>query len=388
MLDARNGNSTATWLRENIVYAIGGALVDLYSRLYESNPLSSQPPAPSTSDIERTLKCTFKQLDHDIVHGSVDRVLSTQAASHSSKVDPLARAYSGSSALVGFYDSNSRDLHAALTGDSRAVLGRRMQGKNSDVGYQAHVLTVEQDGGNLAEEYRLNARHPGEVVVYAGRFLSGGPTRSFGDAMYKCQDRNTHRQLQDASQAVGQPVPSHVKSPPYLTAEPEVTSTSVQPGDFLIMGTRGIWDRLTSEEAVGPIGTWLDEQRQRQSEHTKKNPAISANDFPVSPLEVNAWQDETDDRNAATHLMKNALSRHLSGEGSVLLYLPEARPMILLAGAAASQSPSSSSQIIKQFHPKNLIPIECVCSVSTNGFVQVSECELRCHGTWVYQCVS
>lgn len=208
------------------------------------------------------------------MYGPANTILSTTPLP---KADTLARVYSGPSTVLGFYDSNSRGLHVAFTGDSCAVLGRRTQKKNGDVVYQVHVLTVEQDGGNLAEEYRLNA---------------------------------------------GQPVPSHIKSPPDLTAKPEVTVTSVQPGDFLIMGTRGMWERLTSEEAVGLIGTWLDEQWRQHSERTKTKPVVSMNDFLGSPPVVEALPNRTEDPNAATHLLKNALGKHSRGEGSVALYSP------------------------------------------------------------------
>lgn len=301
MLNGHNGHSTSRWLRDNIIYAVGGALVDLYSRLYEASPPSDRLPAPCDDDVERTLKDTFKRLDLDIVHGSVERALSSDARLDA---ETLSRAYSGSSALLGFYDSNSAGLHVALTGDSRAVLGRRTQKQSGDIVYQVHVLTVEQDGGNLAEEYRLNARHPGEAVVYNGRVLSGGPTRSFGDAMYKW-DSDTRGKLQEASVAK-QPVPSHMKTPPYLTAEPEVTSTSVRPGDFLILGTRGMWDRLTSEEAVGLVGVWLDGQSRRHGERAEAGLAVSVNDV-LPATEAQAYR--SDDHNAATHLLRSALKK-------------------------------------------------------------------------------
>ncbi|KZT74094.1 protein serine/threonine phosphatase 2C [Daedalea quercina L-15889] len=304
LLGGRNGPSTSAWLCENIIYAVGGALVDLYSRLCDTSPSRDTPPTPSDDAIARTLNVTFKHLDREVVYGSVDKALSN--SSHYTRVDLLALAQSGSSALLGFYDSYTQNLHVALTGDSRAVLGRRMQNKAGDVVYQVRVLTVEQDAGNLAEEYRLNARHPGEAVVYNGHVLSGGPTRSFGDATYKW-DADTRRQLQDAS-IIG-PTPSDVRTPPYLTAEPEVTSTAVQPGDFLIMGTRGVWDRLGSEEAVGLVGIWLDEQWRRQGERGRTRPAPSLNDFLVAPLVIEDRAYKHEDRNAAAHLLRNALSR-------------------------------------------------------------------------------
>jgi len=44
---------------------------------------------------------------------------------------------------------------------------------------------------------------------------------------------------------------------PYLIAEPEITTFHVQPDDFLIMANKGLWNSLTSEEAVGLVGVWV-----------------------------------------------------------------------------------------------------------------------------------
>lgn len=43
-----------------------------------------------------------------------------------------------------------------------------------------------------------------------------------------------------------------------FTAEPEITTTRVRKGDFLIMASDGLWDCITSEEAVGLVGIWLE----------------------------------------------------------------------------------------------------------------------------------
>jgi pyruvate dehydrogenase phosphatase len=39
--------------------------------------------------------------------------------------------------------------------------------------------------------------------------------------------------------------------PPYFTAEPEITTTEVQPGDCVVLATDGLWDCLTTEELMG-----------------------------------------------------------------------------------------------------------------------------------------
>jgi len=54
------------------------------------------------------------------------------------------------------------------------------------------------------------------------------------------------------------------KTPPYLTAEPEVTSTPVKSGDFLIIASDGLWDHISSEDAVRAVGLWVMGQRNPQ----------------------------------------------------------------------------------------------------------------------------
>jgi serine/threonine protein phosphatase PrpC len=48
---------------------------------------------------------------------------------------------------------------------------------------------------------------------------------------------------------------------PYLTAEPEVTTVHVKPGDFVVLGTKGLFECLSDEEIVGLVGVWVEERR-------------------------------------------------------------------------------------------------------------------------------
>lgn len=55
-----------------------------------------------------------------------------------------------------------------------------------------------------------------------------------------------------------------IKTPPYLTAEPEVTETRLQTGahpDFLIMASDGLWDNMSSEDAVACVELWLEKNK-------------------------------------------------------------------------------------------------------------------------------
>jgi pyruvate dehydrogenase phosphatase len=237
LFDGHSGWETSAWLRENMIPAVVGALADLYNNYHvpddetfnstgqESNRDSHEPPGQTVND---TIKNTFLRLDDDIVHWAVDRVFSTTSKKLATNL--LAPAYAGSCALLAFYDSQTRLLRIAVTGDSRAVLGRRALDENGKLKYEVHVLSVDQDGNNPLEIERLNnsPEHPGEEVIKNGRVLGMGPSRAFGDARWKWSEATQNRLKKEY---LGRSKPGDVKTPPYLTAEPVVTTTTVEKGD-------------------------------------------------------------------------------------------------------------------------------------------------------------
>jgi pyruvate dehydrogenase phosphatase len=191
--------------------------------------------------------------------------------------------------------------------------------------------------------------------VRAGRVLGGlEPTRAFGDASYKWTQEITDklkRHFFAKSQRSG------FKTPPYVTAEPVVTTTKVEPekGDFLVMATDGLWEMLTNEEVVGLVGKWLESQpATSQRTSTSQFDSVwtrifgsgtTKNGLPVevppqqntdggsgggqkTPFRgVRQWSDSADgfvveDPNVATHLVRNALGGKNHEQVSALLTLP------------------------------------------------------------------
>lgn len=329
VLDGHNGWETSRWLREDLLPAVIGAMADLYSKFEpSSNHRVKSDPASSTDRldpppevIDETIKDTFKRLDDDIVNDAVERVFASP--SKSAAINLLARAHAGSCALMAFYDSHTRQLRVALTGDSRAVLGRPTSDKHAQSHYDVHVLSSDQNGNNAVEQARLSALHPGETVCEKGRVLGWGMSRAFGDAAYKWS-REMQERLNE--EFLGDRPRSNVKTPPYFTAEPEITTTDVKPGDFLVLASDGLWDCLTNEEAVGLVGLWLNQKKQakemsdvRSSDQDKG--AASVRVVARDALPVNLKEDDTGmyrwwraekrfvnvDENAATHLTRNAL---------------------------------------------------------------------------------
>jgi len=288
------------------------------------------------------MKAAFARLDDEIVNQSAQQVL--KQASKTKAVELLAPALSGSCALLSFYDSRSKLLRVACTGDSRAVLGRRSESGK----WAAMALSVDQTGNNPDEVARLRRLHPGEEhVVRNGRVLGGlEPTRAFGDASYKWTREISDRLRQSFFGRTQSPL---LKTPPYVTAEPVVTTTKVEPerGDFLVMATDGLWEMLTNEEVVGLVGKWIESQASSTSNESfdsvwakmfgSQKPGLPVESgksgsgkgqkTPVRPRQWGVSPDDKDrfivkDKNAATHLIRNALGGKKEEQVSALLTLP------------------------------------------------------------------
>ncbi len=315
---------------------------------YLAAPGDAGPPADA---IDGAIKMGFTRLDDDIVNKAAQKVLGQK--SKTMAAEQLAPALSGSCALLSFYDSRSKLLRVACTGDSRAVLGRRSaSGK-----WTATPLSVDQTGSNPDEEARMRSLHPGEDhVIRNGRVLGGlEPTRAFGDASYKWT-----RDVSDRLRAsfFGRSQSPLMRTPPYVTAEPVVTTTKIEPenGDFIVMATDGLWEMLTNEEAVGLVGKWIETQakaggsgssggksamdaawakvfgRKPGSALPVEAPAAgSTNKYGErTPIRLQQWgisPDDLDrfvvkDKNAATHLVRNALGGSNEEQVSALLTLP------------------------------------------------------------------
>lgn len=329
-----SGWTTSATLRESLISYVARELNDTYKAA------KSNPPTPEAIDL--AIKTGFNRLDHEIVHRSVEKVF--KASSKAVAAELLQPALSGSCALLSFYDSRSKLLRVACTGDSRAVLGRRSaSGK-----WTATALSEDQTGGNPNEAARMRKEHPGEDnVIRNGRVLGGlEPSRAFGDAVYKWS-RDVAGRLRD--NFFGRSPSPLLKTPPYVTAEPIITTTKVEPqkGDFLVLATDGLWEMLTNDEVVGLVGQWIETQAvgssSSQFENTWAKIFGSQNrPLPVeqskgegldgqrTPIRVQQWGINPDakdrftvkDKNVATHLVRNALGGTNDEQVRALLTLP------------------------------------------------------------------
>lgn len=337
IFDGHSGWTTSAKLRNVLISYVARELNTTY-KAAASNPLVLSPPPEA---IDAAIKRAFVRLDNDIVYESVDKVM--KANSRRVAAELLAPALSGSCALLAFYDSATKDLKVACAGDSRAVLGRR--GPNGK--WTAAALSEDQTGGSPSEMSRLREEHPGEPnVVLNGRVLGQlEPSRSFGDAFYKWT-KETQGKIK--KRFLGRTPHQLLKTPPYVTAEPVITTTKIDPkqGDFLVLATDGLWEMLSNEEVVGLVGLWIDNQRSGGTENankawlqswfrsaskqlpveTTKESILEGQRTPIRQQQYDipgaAQRFVVEDNNAATHLARNAMGGKDKDILCALLTLP------------------------------------------------------------------
>lgn len=356
VFDGHSGWTTSAKLREMLISFVARELNTTYKGVAQP---STGPKIPTPSAIDAAIKRGFVALDTNICQDSVTQVLKTKSKPQAASL--LAPALSGSCALLSFYDSSTKTLRVACTGDSRAVLGRRSTSNTNK--WTAHPLSTDQTGGSASEAARLRAEHPAEPdVVRNGRILGGlEPSRAFGDATYKWS-----KDIQDKikKEFFGRSSNPMIKTPPYVTAEPIVTSTKVQPekGDFLVMATDGLWEMLTNDEVVGLVGQWIEQHPEAVKGAGSKTESQAdgwlksfwsdkGKDLPVqqagdagdqsgqrAPIRQQQWglpssttsKNSTpssdrfvvEDKNVATHLIRNALGGKDRDMVCALLTLP------------------------------------------------------------------
>ncbi|KAF8957758.1 phosphatase 2C-like domain-containing protein [Flammula alnicola] len=239
----------------------------------------------------------------------------------------LRAVQSGSCALMGIYNTSDRSLRVALTGNSSAVWGRRIPVRTSpDIGqgkgegghsggtfngatnaeqayiYEAQQLTADQTVLNPEEAVRLSRLHPDEPdLLKDNRLLGRGVTRAFGDGPMKLALEVQRRLHEDF--LCDEPH-DECKTPPYLTAEPVIThKEGIQKGDFVVYASDGLWDCLGTEEVVGLVGKWLEENGTKehvvtedgdQREVMLPKPPVGALPGPAAAISGSAVSPTTD----------------------------------------------------------------------------------------------
>lgn len=302
VLDGHAGWQTAKLLEVKLLPYVRQSLAKMQEP-------SGNEPIPAHL-VQNAITQGFVNLDESIMKTAEAASLSDEPLQV--KAGKMAPAFAGSCALLSLYDPDTSTLHVACTGDSRAVLGQR----RPDGTWEAIPLSVDQTGSNTEEIARLQKEHPGESnIVKGGRVLGIMVSRAFGDSRWKWPldfQQDMHRRYYGPAPLT----PKYdVRTPPYLTAEPVVTSTRIDltRPTFLIMATDGLWDNLDNQQAVDLTGRWL-EWNHGKSEKASTPRSVSQDskfdfgDFGTKLEERFVAERETyEDGNSAVHLVRNAL---------------------------------------------------------------------------------
>ncbi|KAH0361282.1 protein serine/threonine phosphatase 2C, partial [Aureobasidium melanogenum] len=270
--------------------------------------------------VQHAITKAFVDLDSSIVETAQETAQSNLPFQE--KMQKLLPAFAGSCALLSLYDPVTSSLHVACTGDSRAVLGQKL----SDGTWVATPLSIDQTGSNTSEISRIQHEHPKEdSIIKNGRVLGLMASRAFGDGRWKWSEE-VQNDMMEKFEAPSLSPGNVSKTPPYVTAEPVVTSTVIDTKTpcFVIIASDGLWDMLTDQQAVTLVSSWLDSQTPSTTPNTSSttpsnpstaNPTPTYPPFTLSSLSSNpptgrfsAEKTVLEDKeNVAVHLLRNSL---------------------------------------------------------------------------------
>ncbi|KAJ3229083.1 hypothetical protein HDU81_005668 [Chytriomyces hyalinus] len=278
-------------------------------------PTTSSPATTASSSnraqlVTESITAAFERLDSDIVNGAfmtpapnVSKATLADAEAHQQLFNAsIASAVSGACTLVALVDG--QDLFVSCAGDSKAILGSR----NEDGSFEAIDLSAENRPNHPEERERILREHPGEDPD-----MLVGVRPNYDDSFRVLQYIAISRALGDAflkwplttAQSLPEPlitkktVPQCV-TPPYLTATPLTTHRRITASKdmFMILGTDGLTDELSSKEAVSIVHGFM-----RVAQAVEKGTNRVWGEDPLTHQK--GWVLDRDD-NAAACLVRNA----------------------------------------------------------------------------------
>lgn len=309
-----------------------------YPAAATSIPLDEDPER-----VTRAIQTAFVNLDAELVNAPlrilaehVDKLalqkgLIPDLSQHPMALASMQPALSGSCAILALLDTAHQNLYVASTGDSRAVAGYYEESENGEGSWRVEVLSEDQTGRNPSELKRMQSEHPAnesDTVIMRGRVLGGlEPTRAFGDARYKWSGEVQailNKAFLEGNNIPVRSTPSLLKTPPYVTARPEVlhrklsflslddSSKSKSSLRFVVLATDGLWDELSSEEVVALVGGHLAGLKGTIPKSSLSSLVRTSSGSPTvegkdkhGKSAKGAWAFV--DENVGTHLIRNAL---------------------------------------------------------------------------------
>lgn len=328
IFDGHGGWTTSSKLRDQLI----GYIILEFGTIFKPTETDGELRfVPNLATIDQAIKNGFLKLDHELVNKNIEKLLNDNNKAKAAEL--LMPALSGSCALISFYDTNSKNLKVAVTGDSRAILG-----SYQDNQWTVKQLSIDQTGSNPTEVARIISEHPDEPkAIRNGRVLGTlEPSRAFGDCRYKLPASIQERIYK---QFFGRRLPNYLQSPPYVTAEPVVTTTKINPenNDFLVMASDGLYEMLSNEEIIGLVVKWMEKEKMIKPQtslwnifHSNENKLPEVQDITndkssKKPIRKTSKTGNflLEDANVSTHLIRNALSNGGSKEQtSMLISIP------------------------------------------------------------------
>ncbi|KAI5279379.1 hypothetical protein KEM52_004410, partial [Ascosphaera acerosa] len=118
IFDGHSGWTTSAKLRQSLVSYVVKELNATYNAAAKGTSSPAPLSLPTPEAVDAAIRRGFVNLDNEIVHESVRKTL--KANTKLAAAELLAPALAGSCALLAFYDTTSKHLKVAVTGDSRA----------------------------------------------------------------------------------------------------------------------------------------------------------------------------------------------------------------------------------------------------------------------------
>jgi serine/threonine protein phosphatase PrpC len=206
-----------------------GDLVSNFTMIQVQERLEGHPKFDSNADedIAQAFKDVFNTVDRILPDNNIDCYHSGTTA-----VCVLMRTFVDKDSETGL---NTTRLHVANAGDSRAVMAK----KNRDGMIVSHDLSVDQNPNHPVEQARIEA---------AGGFVSPPPEEGLSARVW------LDPEFRQVGLAMGRSIGDHAVSGVGVIAEPEVTTYDISADDeFMILASDGVWEFITSAEAVNII---------------------------------------------------------------------------------------------------------------------------------------
>mmetsp|Transcript_4289 Transcript_4289/g.8276 ORF Transcript_4289/g.8276 Transcript_4289/m.8276 type:complete len:439 (-) Transcript_4289:55-1371(-) len=187
--------------------------------------------------IARAMRETFETVDR----GLLDET----------DIEPM---YSGTTACVVLLRNNK--LHISNCGDSRAVLARKSDGNPKETKNESDNQTASERRNltTIPLSIDQNPDSPGEKerILSSGGYVSPPPEPGLSARVW-LDAANTQIGL-----AMARSIGDHAVKGVGVIAEPVVTTHDLEAGDeFLIIATDGVWEFISSEDAVEIVGRHL-----------------------------------------------------------------------------------------------------------------------------------